>query len=396
MSVKSRTKMHRESTVRWLLFLCFRVFPETDTTYSGERRKQRLALLERLLNAKDTQTDSQVALQAAEKSLQDEDVPDTPAPSDFRPLYENAVSGISRDSAAVGFATSTFGNQPLNYYSPLPMTQSDDIVRMTASQSTADAAEAAWPTLPVQRPAFSGGILATAYPTISEPTTALQQTYSGSPIGINSPLNLDQSRVSSSQEQERRDESLQSFFNNLMSISVPDVKQVIYVRQNGLFGAVMENTLALGLLNGAQMIFSQDGTSPFNKDWIETKGDMQLSEIKTKFAATPRDLQPLDIQITFEHHVYLDVLPFPMFRDKALKALTCDPPLFDEDELCVDITVNAGLVVWGSQGNDQGMEACRPWDMRSWEPKPWFLRKYWYLCGGWEDVGQELESALLD
>lgn len=262
--------------------------------------------------------------------------------------------------------------------SPWTIEQDDSIFSMAFFQ----------PNFSAQPPSSSSSeMVAPLYPTINEPSSALQLAPSQPAIlhGSSSPFHKSSSSM---QNNEKPDESLQSFFNKLMSVSVPDVKQVIYVQQNGLFGAIMENTLALGLLRGAQILFSQDGTSPFNKDWIESKGAMQLSEIKSKFATVPKDLQPLDIQITFEHHVYLDVMPFPLFRSKALQALMCDPPLFDEDELCVDITDNAGLVIWGSQGNDQGMEACRPWDMRSWEPKPWFLRKYWYLCGGWEDVSQ--------
>lgn len=153
----------------------------------------------------------------------------------------------------------------------------------------------------------------------------------------------------------------------------------------GLFAAVMDNTLAIGVMNGPQAVFADETGSPFNKDWVESKGSMQLEHIRSKFAGAPRDLQPVDVQITVEHHVYLDVIPFPSFRDRALKAIAHDPPLFDEDELCYDICHREGLIVWGSQGNDRGMETCRPWDMRSWEPKPWFLRKYHFLVGGWED-----------
>lgn len=180
-----------------------------------------------------------------------------------------------------------------------------------------------------------------------------------------------------------------------MALRAPTVQRVIYVQQNSLFAAVMDNTLAIGCLQGMQMMFSDDGISPFfNKDWTastsKSKGDslssrQQLAQIKSRFATTPKDLQPVDEQITIEHHVYLDVLPFPSFRQRALQALAQDPSLFDEDELCTDLSTNGGLVVWGSLGNDQGMEACRSWDMRSWEPKPWFLRKYWFLVGGWED-----------
>lgn len=181
------------------------------------------------------------------------------------------------------------------------------------------------------------------------------------------------------------DDSLGGFMQHLMSLRVPDVKQVIFVQQNGLFAAVMDNTLAIGVMNGPQAIFGDDGISPFNRDWIKSKGSMQLEHIRSKFSGVPRDLQPVDLQITVKHHVYLDVIPFPSFRERALKAIAHDPPLLDEDELCCDICSREGIIVWGSQGNDRGMEACRPWDMRSWEPKPWFLRKYYFLAGGWED-----------
>lgn len=190
---------------------------------------------------------------------------------------------------------------------------------------------------------------------------------------------------SSTQEENQRDESLQAFFNGVQALCKPAISRVIYVQENSLFGAVIENTLALGVTSAAQLIFDTDGSSPFSKAWLQNKGSMPLSDIRARFTSTPKDLQPVDIQITFDHHVYLDVIPFPSFRDKALKALTCDPPLFDEDEMCMDMTSEGGLVVWGSQDNSQGMEACRSWDMRCWEPKPWFLRKYWYLAGGWDD-----------
>jgi len=67
-----------------------------------------------------------------------------------------------------------------------------------------------------------------------------------------------------------------------------------------------------------------------------------------------------------------------------MAAIACDPPLFDEEDLCHDMLVD-GLVCWGAQGNVRGLGASVPWDMRSWEPKVWFLRKYWFLCGGPDD-----------
>ncbi|KAK2610897.1 hypothetical protein N8I77_004288 [Diaporthe amygdali] len=181
------------------------------------------------------------------------------------------------------------------------------------------------------------------------------------------------------------EESLGEFMDHLMKLRPPNAKRIIYVQQHGLFAAVLDNTLAIGVLDGPKGVFADEANSPFNRDWIDSKGSMELAQIRSKFSAAPKDLQPVDVQITVEHHVYLDVIPFPSFRERTLKALACDPPLFDEDELCYDICNLEGLIVWGSQGNNQGMDACRPWDMRCWEPKPWFLRKYHFLVGGWED-----------
>ncbi|KAL7945272.1 hypothetical protein V8C42DRAFT_322658 [Trichoderma barbatum] len=107
-------------------------------------------------------------------------------------------------------------------------------------------------------------------------------------------------------------------------------------------------------------------------------------EATEHFSTVPRELRPLKMQIEKEHHVYLDVLPFPKFREQILIAVSHDPPLFDEEELCIDLT-NDGLVCWGSHTGGGSIDACMPWDSRSWEPQPWFLRKYWFLVGGQDD-----------
>ena len=77
-------------------------------------------------------------------------------------------------------------------------------------------------------------------------------------------------------------------------------------------------------------------------------------------------------------------MPFQGFRDRALKFLYSDVSLMDEAELCMDFC-NGGLVCWGSQSSNLGMEAGVPWDKRSWEPQVWFLKKYWFLVGDWYD-----------
>lgn len=69
-------------------------------------------------------------------------------------------------------------------------------------------------------------------------------------------------------------------------------------------------------------------------------------------------------------------------RDNFLKAIG-DPDLCDEDVLCQDLcqydasTGKATLIVWGS-----------PWDPRSWEASPAFLRKWGFLLYGCDEILQ--------
>jgi hypothetical protein len=61
---------------------------------------------------------------------------------------------------------------------------------------------------------------------------------------------------------------------------------------------------------------------------------------------------------------------------------------FDEDQFFLDLL--AGLICWGGAGvgkrdRDQSTGLAStgtPWDIRSWEAKVWFLKKYWTLLGG--------------
>jgi hypothetical protein len=60
--------------------------------------------------------------------------------------------------------------------------------------------------------------------------------------------------------------------------------------------------------------------------------------------------------------------------------------VFDEQELTRDLD-NDGIVCWGA---DSGVGTGVPWDHRSWECKPWFLRKWWMLTGGVEgEMGKQ-------
>lgn len=97
-------------------------------------------------------------------------------------------------------------------------------------------------------------------------------------------------------------------------------------------------------------------------------------------SVTP-DLAPTQLQLSQPHELYLDTIPFPIFRDRVITLLCMDPPAFDQDELKRDIE-SEGLMVWGvAQGANDSSEAVVR-DKRNWECSTWFLQKWRLLVSG--------------
>lgn len=96
---------------------------------------------------------------------------------------------------------------------------------------------------------------------------------------------------------------------------------------------------------------------------------------------TPKFLQPTLSQILFPHHPIFDLIPIPAFRERAIMLASTSPSLLNSLELKQDI-MSGGLVCWGTRhGSNHGGKG-QPWDVRSWEAAPWFLKKWRLLVGG--------------
>ena len=105
--------------------------------------------------------------------------------------------------------------------------------------------------------------------------------------------------------------------------------------------------------------------------------------VRPLFSA-PNSLQPTAVQRAVTYHPWIDIFPIPGIRDNILRRL--DAALIDEDELCDDLFAAddkegalAPLAVWGE-----------PWDTRSREFSPEFLRKWGYLM---QDCPEVLEAT---
>lgn len=90
--------------------------------------------------------------------------------------------------------------------------------------------------------------------------------------------------------------------------------------------------------------------------------------------SVPPDLYPTPAQRRYPHHPFMDVIPFPWLRERAITLASSSPPTYAWFELKADI-LNGGMVCWRSRGRDEGL----PWDRRSWEVMPWFLEKWSWL-----------------
>ncbi|PYH91007.1 hypothetical protein BO71DRAFT_452410 [Aspergillus ellipticus CBS 707.79] len=137
-----------------------------------------------------------------------------------------------------------------------------------------------------------------------------------------------------------------------------------------------------------EMLCADESLSPFFRPSAESTGDLAkaniISAVQRIFKTLKPDLRPSSEQITVQHHPYIDILPFPTLR----KNLITHPEDFDEDEFSHDIVT--GLVCWGGAGigrrdrqESTGYTSTgTPWDVRSWEARVWFLKKYWSMLGG--------------
>jgi hypothetical protein len=93
------------------------------------------------------------------------------------------------------------------------------------------------------------------------------------------------------------------------------------------------------------------------------------------------DLSPTPLQRSQAHGMYLDVVPFPVFRDRTITLLSMDPPAFDEKELKRDME-DGGLMVWGVGHGSTRNAASLVRDRRNWECAGWFYKKWRLLVDG--------------
>ncbi|KIX03234.1 uncharacterized protein Z518_06786 [Rhinocladiella mackenziei CBS 650.93] len=145
-------------------------------------------------------------------------------------------------------------------------------------------------------------------------------------------------------------------------------------------------TTFLGLLCNARCIgislqdlLTPQHPSPFYDPAKANAPPQVLLATATK-PSIPVDLRPTLPQVIFPHPAYLDLLPFPGLRARAITLAATMPHVFNPLDLKWDF-LEDGLICWRSRTCGGG-EPGQPWDMRSWEAAPWFLQKWSMLIKG--------------
>lgn len=163
---------------------------------------------------------------------------------------------------------------------------------------------------------------------------------------------------------------------------LPDIHMnTIRLTTISFFAACMSNAAMIGLSPAELM--NKKSQSPFYQPQISH--EVAQATCAAEFVHLKPQLRPSAIQLTSPHHPYLDILPFPAFRNCAIQLLQVQPQPFDPAELCRDLKSD-GLICWGSTARDGGdtTGSGAPWDIRSWEMQPWFRRKWWLLIDGFD------------
>jgi hypothetical protein len=141
--------------------------------------------------------------------------------------------------------------------------------------------------------------------------------------------------------------------------------------------AYLSNALSLGM--DIPTLYREHCSSPFYRPRTNRGEDIRNLVAKMSINL-PEHLKPTPPQVLCPHHPYLDLLPFPTLRARAIALTSRNPPLIDGAELKSDI-MSDGLICWRTSGSGRG----QPWNMKSWEAAPWFLKKWSILVGGEEE-----------
>jgi Domain of unknown function (DUF3425) len=176
-------------------------------------------------------------------------------------------------------------------------------------------------------------------------------------------------------------------FQSISSPSrLPDPgRNCIQFSQTKIFRACFQNAQSMGFHVQDVIMPQCIHSSHFYRPLTPADDPKKLLAAVTN-PSTPAHLKPTLPQLLYPHPAFMDLIPIPAFRARAITLSATQPHLINIRELKKDMTVENGLSYWSSDASSGAVRGGQgqPWDMRSWEAAPWFLRKWRMLVGGEE------------
>ncbi|RDW70995.1 hypothetical protein BP6252_07558 [Coleophoma cylindrospora] len=146
--------------------------------------------------------------------------------------------------------------------------------------------------------------------------------------------------------------------------------------------ACIHNARSMGFLieDTDSMMVQGIKPSPFYRSVTPADDPTTLLAMATK-PSTPIHLRPTLPQILYLHPTFMDLIPIPSFRARAITLAATRPHLLDLWDLKSDIVQMNGLGLWSCVSYTTGSRRAgaglgQPWDIRSWEAAPWFRNKW--------------------
>ncbi|KAF5691499.1 alcohol dehydrogenase [Fusarium circinatum] len=157
------------------------------------------------------------------------------------------------------------------------------------------------------------------------------------------------------------------------SLQTPRPSNLHIIIRLNVLNAIADNATAVGFPK--ESLCRDEFISPF----------YQIGPIRTPSPSCPTSLQPTSLQRSTAHHPWIDLFPFPNFRDNVLRGM--QKGLFDDDELCGDLLGVEG----GGVGEQPSILVWTvAWDAKGWEVNAAFVKKWGGLI---EDCPEIMEST---
>ncbi|KAF5674258.1 alcohol dehydrogenase [Fusarium denticulatum] len=143
------------------------------------------------------------------------------------------------------------------------------------------------------------------------------------------------------------------------SLQTPRPSNLHIIIRLNVLNAIADNATAIGFPK--ESLCRDEFISPF----------YQIGPIQLPSPSCPTSLQPTSLQRSTAHHPWIDLFPFPKFRDNVLSGM--QEGLFDDDELCGDLLGVEGAGV-GEQPSLLVWTVA--WDAKGWEVNAAFVKKW--------------------